>query len=180
MNRFLPVTLLVIAMLSGCSETKTSNAKISTPKQDTTMVKTYVVASTYKGQLLKAGKPVANQALINELSWNNLSQPIFRQLSTDDKGFFFVEAYSVELDLGALEEFTGRSYLYIEGDTSGENGNPAHLMTITRFDAKEGEEFGQTPRNMICDTDTETRYIETRYAVASGKCSWDNMLQPEW
>ena len=144
------------------------------------MVETYVVASPYKGRLLKAGKPVANQVLINELRWTGKNDPLVREITTDGSGFFEVAPYTVDLDLGVLDEFSGSSYLYLSEDSRVNGEEPDYIMVVSRRDGELGSEFGEDPLNMVCELTADFESFEADRALAGGKCRWDNMMQKEW
>ena len=145
------------------------------------MKKPYVVASPYRGQLLRNGEPVANQKVINELRWTGREKdPMLREIMTDEAGFFEVEEYTVELDLGIFQEFSGASRLYVEGEKSSEfEGMPGYFMAISRRDIGLGEEFGEAPQDMQCELTGELESFELKRANGLTKCSWGNMYESE-
>lgn len=176
--------LILVALtnltLLGCSGAQQDNKSQKTLEKNS-MNKSYVVASPYRGQLLRNGEPVTNQKIINELRWNGRDKdPMLREIVTDDQGFFEVAEYLVELDLGMFEEFTGTSRVYIEGEESiGFQGMPDYFMSISRGDFESGEEFGEPPENMICETTTELGGFDLKTGIGSTKCIWDNMYKSE-
>ena len=143
------------------------------------MKKPYVVASPYRGQLLRNGKPVANQKVINELRWTSRDDnPMLREIMTDEEGFFEVEEYTVELDLGIFQEFSGASRLYVEGEkSSGFEGMPGYFMSISRRDSELGKEFGEAPINMKCELTNELENFDLTRGLGRSKCTWDNMYE---
>lgn len=168
---------MVLAATAGCNR---NDRKVERQISDFSMKKTHVVASPFKGRLLKDGKPVRNRKLIHELRWTTRDDdPLIKEIITDSEGYFTVEEYSVELDLGMFQEFIGYSWIYAAGDQTADDGEPDYFMTISRTDFDSGEEFGEPPENMTCELNSELEGFHLVHGVGMTKCRWDNMYIEE-
>ena len=177
--KLLTVSILC-TMFASCSDAQRSVDR-QEQSHNNAMKKSYVVASPYRGQLLRNGEPVANQKVINELRWTGRDDnPMLREIMTDEEGFFEVKEYTVELDLGMFEEFTGRSHLYLNAKTGpGTESDRDYLMRISRGDFESGYEFGEPPEDMQCEINNELRGFDLQTGIGRTKCVWNNMYRSD-
>ena len=113
------------------------------------------------------------------MRWTGRENDAFlREIMTDEEGFFEVEEYTVELDLGMFQEFTGRSHLYLNAKTGpGTESDRDYLMRISRGDFESGYEFGEPPEDMQCEIKNELRGFDLQTGIGRTKCVWNNMYR---